>query len=74
MLTLSAAIKAGRLQEFIAQEEGRGIGPVDRAKFDALLAMSVKEPQSKGRTSRSSSAGGSTEKKTPQGSGRDASR
>lgn len=29
MLTLAEAIKTGRLQEFIAQEEKRGIGPAD---------------------------------------------
>ena len=66
MLTLSEAVKAGQLQEFIAQEEARGIGPIDRAEFDALLAKSVKEPRSKDRTSRSSSGGGSTETQTPQ--------
>jgi hypothetical protein len=28
-LSLSAAIKANRLQDFIAQEEQRGVGPAD---------------------------------------------
>ena len=67
-LTLSAAVKAGRLEEFAAQEEKRGVGPVDRNAFDALTATLVKAPQSEGRTSRSSSGGGSTGKRTRQGS------
>ena len=34
---LSEAIKSGKLQEFIAQAEARGVGPIDRAEFDALV-------------------------------------
>jgi len=63
MLTLSAAIKTGRLREFIAQEEARGIGPIERAALDAEIKRLATTPlKSKGRTSRSSSGGGSTEK------------
>ena len=69
MLTLSKAIKDKRLQEFIAQEEARGIGQVDRAAFDVLTATLIKAPLSEGQTSRSSSADGLTGKKTPQGNG-----
>jgi hypothetical protein len=73
MLTLSEAIKTGRLQEFAAQEKARSIGPIDRAEFDALSVTLIKAPQSRGRTSRSSSGDGSSGKKTRQGNGPDAS-
>ena len=68
MLTLAEAMKHGRLSEFIAQEEARGIGPIDRADFDATLAKLVKAPRSKNRTSRSASRDGSNETETPQDS------
>jgi hypothetical protein len=67
MLTLAEAVKNGRLQEFIAQEEARGVGPIDRAEFDTLLGAMVKSPRSTGQTSHSSSGDGSTETKTRQG-------
>ena len=69
VLTLSEARKLGRLQEFIAQEEARGIGPIDRTEFGALAAALVKAPRSEDQTSRSSSGDGSTGKKTHQGNG-----
>jgi hypothetical protein len=69
MLTLSEAVKSGRLQDFIAQEEARGVGPIDQSEFDALTAALVKAPQSEDRTSHSASGDGSSGKKTPQGSG-----
>lgn len=69
MLTLSEAVKSERLQEFIAQEEARGIGPINRAEFDALTADLVKAQQSKDQTSRSASGDGSTGKKTRRGNG-----
>ena len=72
-LSLAAALKSGRLPEFIRQEEARGIGPVTRAEFDTATAALIKAPQSKGRTLRSSSGDGSTGKKTPRDSGPDAS-
>jgi hypothetical protein len=70
MLTLSEAIKTGQLQEFIAQEEARGVGPVDRAELDRALAKMIKAPRSKDQTSRSPSPDGSTGKRTRQGNGR----
>ena len=73
-MTLVEAIRTKRLSQFIAQEEARGVGPIDRAGFDALATALIKAPQSKGRTSRSSSDDGSTGKKTRQGSGPGASR
>ena len=60
VLTLSEARKTGRLQEFIAQEEARGIGPAEKRDLDRLIATAVKPKQSKGRTSRSASDDGST--------------
>ena len=66
MLSLSDALKHGKIEEFIAQEEARGIGPIDRADFGAAVAKLVKAPQSKGRTSRSASRDGSNGTETPQ--------
>jgi len=74
MLTLNDAVKSGRLQEFIAEQEALGVGPVDRAKFDGLAATLIRARQSKGQTLRSPSGDGSTGKKIRQGNGRDASR
>jgi hypothetical protein len=60
MLTLSDAIRTGRLREFAAQEEKRGIGPANRRKLDALLKKAATtRTRSKDRTSRSASRGGS---------------
>lgn len=64
MLTLAKALKSGRLKEFIAQEEARGVGPAELAKLDHALAALIKSPRSKGQTSRSASGGGSTGKRT----------
>lgn len=62
MLTLSKALKTGRLQEFVRQEEKRGIGPADRKKLEAAIRRLATQPQSKDRTSRSASRAGSTER------------
>jgi hypothetical protein len=37
MLTLAKALKTGRLEEFIAQEEKRGIGHIDRKRLEQAL-------------------------------------
>ncbi len=73
-LSLAQAVADDRLGDFIAQEEARGVGPIDRAAFDDLAAALVKAPQSEGQTSRSSSGDGSSGKKTRRGSGPCASR
>jgi hypothetical protein len=73
-ITLSEAISGGRLPEFIAQEEARGIGPIDRAEFDGAVSKVLKERRSEDRTSHSASGGNSSEKRTRRGSGPDASR
>lgn len=66
MITLSEAIRKNRLPEFVSQEEARGVGPINRADYEAAAAALIKAPQSKGRTSRSSSDDGSNETQTPQ--------
>ena len=63
-------MESGRLDAFVAQEEARGVGSIDRAEFDRLLVKAVKAPQSKDRTSRSPLPDGSTGKKTRRGNGR----
>ena len=58
-LSLAEARKTGRLREFVAQEEARGVGPVDEAELEATIEAMAKPPQSADRTSRSASRGGS---------------
>ena len=60
MISLREAREAGRLDEFVAQEETRGVGPVDQTELDAALSNVIKSPQSKDQTSRSPSRGGLT--------------
>jgi hypothetical protein len=72
-LSLSEAVVAGRLPDFIVQEEARGIGPIDRAEFDGAVSKLIKERQSGDRTSRSSSAGNSSGKRTRRDTDQDAS-
>jgi len=73
-MTLSDALRQNRLAEFIAQEEARGVGPIDRAEFDGAVARIIKAPQSKDRTSHSSSGGNSSGTRTRRDSDQDASR
>jgi hypothetical protein len=69
-ISLAEALKDGNLAAFIAQEEARGIGPIDRVELDGLTTALIKAPQLEDQTSRSQSDDGSTEKQTRQGSGR----
>ncbi len=62
MLTLKEAVRLGKLEAFIKQEESRGIGAVDKADLDAALKLLIKQPRSKGRTSRFPSRGDSSGK------------
>jgi hypothetical protein len=71
-LSLSRSLKEGRLSEFVLQEEGRGIGPIDRAEFDGAV-YAITGPLPKDRTSRSASGGNSSGKRTRLGIGPDAS-
>jgi hypothetical protein len=70
MLTLAEALKTKRLQDFIAQEEARGVGPVDRAELERAFAKVIKAPQSKDQTSHSPLHDDSTGKRTRRGNGR----
>ena len=45
MLTLSEAKKTGRLQEFIAQKQAAGVGPISEAKFDETASTVIKPPR-----------------------------
>jgi hypothetical protein len=60
MVTLSKALKSGRLPEFIAQEEARGVGPASRKELDAAIkALAATPLQPEDQTSRSTSRDGS---------------
>lgn len=59
MITLSEALKNDRLAEFIAQEEGRGIGPASTTEVERAIKLLATRKQSSDRTSRSASRGGS---------------
>jgi hypothetical protein len=69
ILSLRQAIEQNRVDDFIRQEEARGVGSIDRAKFNASIAALIKAPQSEDQTSRSPSGDGSTGKRTRLGSG-----
>lgn len=60
-LSLAEACRTNRLDDFIAQEEARGV-VADREAFERLVSSAVKPPQSAGQTSRSPSGDGSTGK------------
>ncbi len=53
MLSLSEAIRENRLEEFIAQEEARGVGPVSEAEFIETASAVIRTPQLDDQTSRS---------------------
>lgn len=59
MLDLATALREGRLMDFIAQEEARGVGPIAEADFDDLAAKVIRTSQSGGQTSCSLPADGS---------------
>lgn len=69
MLSLTEALETGRLDEFVAQEEARGLGPVNRTDFAADVAALVRAPQSGDQTSRSACDDGSSGTRTRRGSG-----
>ena len=62
MLTLSVALKTGRLDEFIQQEQDRGVAPINTDEFDDTTSTVIKTPPQSGQTSRSPRRGGSREK------------
>jgi hypothetical protein len=59
VLSLSRALKDGRLHKFVAQEEARGVGPIDRAEFDETAAKLIRTEQSDDQTSGSPRRDGS---------------
>ena len=56
-LTLKKAFKTSRLDDFFAQEEARGVGPVDQGKLDTAIRAIVKPQRLEDRTSRSPGRG-----------------
>jgi hypothetical protein len=64
MIDLEDAMKSGRLQEFIAQEEARGIGPANSRELDEALSRLMKSEKSEDQTSRSVSSDGLSGTKT----------
>ena len=58
----SGESKAQRLQEFIEQEQRRGVPSADLEEFDTAVTKLATQPPPKDRTSRSTSGGGSNEK------------
>lgn len=63
-LTLAKAIASGKLGDFIAQEEARGVGPADKTNLDRALSRLIKAGKSEDQTSHSASSDGLTGKKT----------
>jgi len=61
-ISLSEAIRENRLEDFIAQEEARGVGPISEAEFDVTASAVIKTPQSDDQTSGSLPRDGSHEK------------
>ena len=62
LLSLKEALKTDRLEEFVRQEESRGVAGAQLAELEETLAAAIKQPQSKDQTSRSPSSDGSTGK------------
>ena len=50
-LSLTEAIETGRLQEFIAQREAEGLGPISKAEFDKTASAVIKTPPRDDQTS-----------------------
>lgn len=49
-INLKDALKTGKLEEFIKQEESRGIGPVDKKVLEDEIKRLIKQSQSKDQT------------------------
>ena len=62
MVSLLEALKVVKLQDFILQEEDRGIGPVSKSKFNNTASSVIKTPPQDDQTSRSLPDDGSPEK------------
>lgn len=57
-LSLADALASGRLNDFATQAEAEGIGPADRAQFEAIIGR-VTAPLPEDQTSRSPGPGSS---------------
>jgi len=62
MISLSEAVKQDRLEDFIAQEEGRNVASINEAEFDDTASTVIKTPLQDGQTSGSLHRDGSPEK------------
>lgn len=61
-LTLSKAIKTNRLEDFIAQEEARGVSPADLAEVNTLIREMITTKPQEDQTSHSPERDGSSGK------------
>jgi hypothetical protein len=50
-LSLRQAVESGRIQEFIAQEEARGVASISEAEFDETASTVIKTPLQDDQTS-----------------------
>lgn len=62
MINLKEAARTGRIEDFIKQEEARGVPPVDSAELKTAIERLVKPHRSEDRTSRFASRDGSNGK------------
>lgn len=62
MLSLREAMESGQLQEFIAQEESRDVGPISEAAFNEAASTVIRTPLSDDQTSGSLRPDGSPER------------
>ena len=55
MIDLASAVKEGRLEDFIRQQEAAGVGPIDEAAFDLAASNVIKHETQSDQTSHCSS-------------------
>lgn len=63
-LSLAQAQELGLLEEFVAQEEARGVGPSNPLDLEEALSRLIKSEKSEDRTSRSASSDGASGTRT----------
>jgi len=61
-ISLTAALKAKKLDEFIEQEAARSIGPIDSEDIERAIKVLATQPLPEDQISHSTSHGGSHEK------------
>lgn len=62
MISLLDAVKQGRLEDFIAQEEGRKVASISEVAFNETASIVIKTPLQADQTSCSPHRDGSPEK------------